>query len=957
MKHFLLLAFLPFLGFGQDTLQDDFSDGNFSQNLHWEGEDSLFSVNSTFELQLNANSSGESYLSTRSEISQKAKWRFKINLGFNPSSSNYAKVYLTSDQKDLKNAVNGYFIRIGGSSQDKLSLYKQTGNSILLLAESPASYLNSSSVNLDVLVERDSNSFWKLSADTGYVANNLVFFGSAFDSSHISSSYFGINCKYTSTRSKLFFFDDLNIVGYPYFDQEKPKLDTIVQVYKNSIQLVFNENVTKTSVENIQNYYLDQGLGFPILAKQDLQNKRKVNLTFSNEFYYNKVYTIILYGIEDAAGNKLFDTLDFQFIGEFPYLSYYDFINKNTLLLKYTNEIFKNNAEHVSNYLNNIGLTIDSVEVSLWNKDYSVLLYFKDSIPLNQNIYLNILNQQDTMGYNFAVKFWFCRREWQVNDLLINEIMADPSPVVGIFPKQLPESEYVEIYNRSNFYVNLKNWMFIINEDSVDLGYFNLPPQNYLVFVKDENKELFMDSISILGLNISSTSLINSGGSLKVVSKSRRLINTVDYTGDWYSGSGKENGGWSLERRDIYRNCNGAVNWSPSENGIGGTPGSLNSVSEEITDTVAPEISSISLNGDSVLVIEWTKELDGSNFNKSNLSIVPEMEIYDALLHKGKSLKIKFIEKLEPHIIYFLKWRIAPEDCFGNGVRVDSVPFALPFMPANSEVLINELLFNPYPGGSDFVELYNNSEKVFDLSKMRIGNWNHTLNMIENVSTISNETKLFFPKTYLVLSEDVNSVKENYYHPYGSRFLEVSNLPSFPDKEGSVSMINSQYEVLDFMVYNEESHSVFLNEQEGVSLERLSTSPLETKWFSASSSVGFASPGYKNSQLLPSGNGSGIHVAPKVFSPNLDGYNDLLKIELNFPYMGYVVDLSVWNSVGKRVRVITKNSVVSSFESFFWEGENDLNMALPAGVYIILARAIHPNGENTILKETCILSR
>ena len=958
MKHFLLLAFLPFLGFGQDTLWDDFSDGNFSQNPIWQGDDSLFTVNTNNELQLNANNSGHSFLATKSKISQKAQWRFKVKLGFNPSSSNYLKVYLCSDKKDLNGLVNGYFVRVGGSSQDKLSLYKQTGNSIQLLTESPASYLNNSNIELNVSVLRDSNSLWSLSADTGSVVNPLVLFGSSVDSSFSSSAYFGFSCKYTSTRSKLFFFDDVNVIGFPYKDQQNPKLDTILQVNKNTIKLVFNEAVTKTSVENNAVFLINKGFGNPVFVKLDSLDARVVEMGFVKDFFYEEMHSIYIDGVRDSSGNEFSDSVDFYFKGSLPEFNYFKLKSPKIMEISIAEILDKNKAIDVSNYLFNNNLDVDSIAFLKDGEECTLNLYFKDSLPLNINLRLDVVNQSDTMDYELGFGFDFCRRNWFQNDLVINEIMADPSPLVGIFPNQLPESEYLELYNRSDYYVNIKDWKLLINGDSVDLGYYSLKPKEYLVLVKNENLEFFEDSTSILGVDISSTALLNSGSYLGLLDVSANVINEISYDGEWYNNTGKEGGGWSLERIDVNSSCNGNVNWKPSENPIGGSPGFQNSIYGEIHDTIPPQVKSVILFGDSLLSIQWDKELDeSSKMDSSWVSISPRTRLEYIVLENAKHLKVKFLTKIEAETGYSLKWIIQPQDCFGNSVAMDSIPFAIPFMPLENEVLLNEVLFNPYPGANDFVELYNNSEKVFDLSKMRIGNWNNDLQMIENVSNISNESELFFPHSYLLVTEDVFSVKENYHSPEQAQFLEVMDLPSLADDKGSLCIINSQYQVLDFMEYDEVQHSTFLNDNEGVSLERVSHSLGSNLWYSASSQSGFATPGYENSQTNNFQKQSGIGVKPKLFSPNLDGYNDFMTISLNSENTGFVVDVSIWNSGGKRVRVLEDKGLVGTDTNFIWEGEGDNQNALPSGIYIVLVEGIHPNGETISFKETCVLSR
>ena len=44
--------------------------------------------------------------------------------------------------------------------------------------------------------------------------------------------------------------------------------------------------------------------------------------------------------------------------------------------------------------------------------------------------------------------------------------------------------------------------------------------------------------------------------------------------------------------------------------------------------------------------------------------------------------------------------------------------FGLPDYVQPKDIVINEILYDPLPGGSDFVELYNKSNKIIDLKNL-----------------------------------------------------------------------------------------------------------------------------------------------------------------------------------------------------------------------------------------------
>src|ERR1700746_328178 len=113
MKINQLLIFLifPLQIFAQ--LNENFSDGNFSINPEWVGDTSSFKIDASLQLQSQGAAVTENiYLSTASSRLVDTEWKFYIRLEFNPSSSNYAKYYLSADTSDLSGSLNGYYLKI-----------------------------------------------------------------------------------------------------------------------------------------------------------------------------------------------------------------------------------------------------------------------------------------------------------------------------------------------------------------------------------------------------------------------------------------------------------------------------------------------------------------------------------------------------------------------------------------------------------------------------------------------------------------------------------------------------------------------------------------------------------------------------------------------------------------------------------------------------------------------------
>ncbi|MDR1368598.1 MAG: hypothetical protein LBJ72_00530, partial [Dysgonamonadaceae bacterium] len=98
MKKILFVAFflVPICAFPQ--FHDNFSDKKLTnRTVNWAGDLEKFTVNTDLQLQLNApKETGKALLATSSTLSENVVWELWGKFGFNPSSSNYAKIYLIS---------------------------------------------------------------------------------------------------------------------------------------------------------------------------------------------------------------------------------------------------------------------------------------------------------------------------------------------------------------------------------------------------------------------------------------------------------------------------------------------------------------------------------------------------------------------------------------------------------------------------------------------------------------------------------------------------------------------------------------------------------------------------------------------------------------------------------------------------------------------------------------------
>jgi hypothetical protein len=541
-------------------------------------------------------------------------------------------------------------------------------------------------------------------------------------------------------------------------------------------------------------------------------------------------------------------------------------------------------------------------------------------------------------------------------DIIITEIMADPSPAVG-----LPNSEWVEIKNQSHSPVNLQGWRLgDRNSLTGPLPNFTLLPDSFLVICSQAAFPL-LSAIST-ALPVSAfPSLDNEGDLVFLRSSSLKTIHAIEFLADWHQNELKKDGGWSLEMIDPTQPCIQAENWKSSTSSSGGTPGKKNSVTGTINDEDPPRLIKAWPPGNTAIILEFNEPVDSfsaanaGNYSINGLSVSaakPVPPLFDAV-------ELWLSPALLPGNIYDVLVS-GVRDCQGNLVgQYDECRVGLPVDPLPGDWIINEILFNPVPNGYDYVECLNTSNKVFDASRLFLANRN-SAGAIANIKALSSLPHLVFPGEHIVVTENGEHLGLRYFVKHPSLVIEVSSLPSFPDDEGFVLSLDGNGSVVDELHYNEDWHYKLITEPEGISLERIDPSALTNKpasWHSASFTSGYGTPTSKNSQSLDmSGSNATIEISPTIFSPDNDGYHDLAMIKYKLEEPGYTANVTVFDAWGRVVRKLPGNALLGTEGYLTWDGLNEIGGKLPAGLYIILSELFTLNGKKKVFKNRIVIA-
>ncbi|MCW3108859.1 MAG: hypothetical protein JWQ09_3365 [Segetibacter sp.] len=543
-------------------------------------------------------------------------------------------------------------------------------------------------------------------------------------------------------------------------------------------------------------------------------------------------------------------------------------------------------------------------------------------------------------------------------DVIIDEILADPTPVIS-----LPNAEFIELKNTSGRNINLQGWRLkSVSTTSSAFPSYILPADSFLIITSTANSSLFAVYGRTLGIS-SFPALDNAGTTLSLISKEGATIHAISYNNTWFQNDVKSNGGWSLEMIDTHNPCSGFKNWKASTDFRGGTPASKNSVAANNPDQVAPALVRAAALDSVTLELTFSEPVDSAktatsaNYNISDGIGSPIVAV--TMAPSFTNVRLTLSAPIVRNKIYTITANNI-SDCSGNVIQaIKTARVGLASVVDSSDIVINEILFNPKPGSVDYVEIYNRSNKVFNLKEIYIANRSLTTNVIASLHQLTTDNMLLFPADFLVVSENGLVVKQNYVIKNPDNFIDVT-MPSFPDDEGVVVLLNAQGQIIDELRYSSKWHFALIDNEEGISLERIDYGkPTQNKdnWMSAASTAGFGTPSYQNSQFRTDVSVQGeVTITPKTFSPDNDGFDDYATINIKMSDPGYVANITIFDAAGRPVKDLAKNATLAATASFRWDGLDDRFHKVPVGVYVVYSEVFNLNGKKKSFKNTVVVA-
>jgi hypothetical protein len=551
------------------------------------------------------------------------------------------------------------------------------------------------------------------------------------------------------------------------------------------------------------------------------------------------------------------------------------------------------------------------------------------------------------------------------DSLVVNEIMYSPG---------MQEPEWIEVYNEGVRAVDLCDWSIAdavtTSGKRITLSSMLLQAGEHAVLTGDSaglrraRTGIPSRVVSVAGF----PSLNNSGDVIRLLNASGRQVDSVVYFPGWGGGVSV-----SLERIDPFGLSAAAANWATCVDSSGATPGRPNSIRMLDSDLRAGRLM--------IVVDPLTKQVTiralvhNAGRQPSGSCIV---RVFDNLRRDSVGQAEETLISIDqPELI-------APGDsAWSEGVLSNPVPgkhllvafveYGTDERPANNvsttevyipipagALCVNEILFAPFPGMAEYVELLNVSGNTLDLWDCCITDRPTSSGSI-NRWVMSAVPLRLNPEEFFVMASDSGifswfpAMQVNREH---CRITGQSSGLGLNNDGDAVVVLAPDGIRIDSVEYSSSWHSKNIPETAGRSLEKIHPT-LDSRdprnWGSSVSPYG-GTPGFWNSiavQRLPPA--AQLSCAPNPFSPDGDGRDDVLVIRHQMPIRSGLVRIRLYDVRGRKIRELLNSVPAGAYGDVVWDGRDDEGRPARIGIYVVFLEGIDGQGGVVVSARTTVV--
>jgi hypothetical protein len=268
-----------------------------------------------------------------------------------------------------------------------------------------------------------------------------------------------------------------------------------------------------------------------------------------------------------------------------------------------------------------------------------------------------------------------------------------------------------------------------------------------------------------------------------------------------------------------------------------------------------------------------------------------------------------------------------------------SVAGAVSFMPGRAHssgapVVINEVMFHPASGGTEWIELWNMSSEGVSLRGWTVEDSRRKPSLITPIDL------LLGPDTHLILAASREALLNEFAgidpasaHELAGSWPPLNNSqPSGQPYADLVILTDEIGTAVDSVAYGADWGIP------GYSLERLSprVGSIASNWC-PSLAPERATPGADNSVYLEGQPVTGLRAEPNPFRPEIHG---VTFVSFGIPAGSPTLRLQVFDIHGALVRTLVDDRLAGATGRLAWDGRNDLGDSVPTGIYVLYLQAV-----------------
>tara|TARA_R110001599_G_scaffold145336_2_gene327752 strand:+ start:6566 stop:13246 length:6681 start_codon:yes stop_codon:yes gene_type:complete len=548
---------------------------------------------------------------------------------------------------------------------------------------------------------------------------------------------------------------------------------------QNSLVLTFDQELDEATAEITQNYVLNSGIGNPISAVRSSDDFKVVTLLFNTNFVEGINYELTVQNIKDLFGftiNSSRSKLSYDLTP--PVILEVNSTYLNEIEVVFNEPLNAATARTINHYSLNSGVGNPTSATLVAGSSSKVILKF--SAPLTNGLayQLTVDRVQDKQGkaINAATfDFTFSAPVTPAfRDLVINEIYFDTKTT-----SNLPNAEFIELYNRGNENIELRDFLLTDKRDTAVFTAQTLAPGEYLAVTTQGAVTQYLNYGKAVGLR-NFPSLSNTGESVYLLGRNKTVIDSVAYDQSFYNDATKTSGGFSVELINPEKACFEYTNFAASVSPNGGTPASQNSVFNVSADVVAPSMTKLEVISTTALKLTFDEAMDIGTLVPANFTLQNGVSVVSVSVLNPFGRVIQLTLSKEFTKGYELSLTTSGiTDCSGNALSSNSFTFVKGASPGYQELIFTEIMANPAPSQGlpvvEYLEVFNASSKIISLAG---------LSLSDGSSTTTLSSFDLNPSEYLILTASFDKAE---LEPYGN-VLGVTSWPSLNTSGDKVSL-------------------------------------------------------------------------------------------------------------------------------------------------------------------------